>query len=217
MTLDFANWLQRLRTVAAGLSSRPIDVQLAVGEPFSTQEMQNEEEYFAGITGNPGFRFHESLRALYLSARSISLRWRTRPGSELQPMFGGMELAPLALLYEADPGLNVREPWHGKWRALDEWSAITQVVIRFDEQGAASLAYRSTEGGTESIRPLELSVDEYFDLSLAACCLDGWPLLFASDSRILAPEHIEDLYAALKAISPPADPAALRRRRNVNR
>ncbi|HEV8494059.1 MAG TPA: hypothetical protein VGR76_17395 [Candidatus Angelobacter sp.] len=213
MALDYTAWLKRLRDIAAALSSRPIDVQLKIGEPFSPDEMQNEESYFAGVTGQPGFKFHESLRALYMAARSVSFRWQTRTGGGLQPLFGGMELAPLALLYEGDPELNLPEPWYGKWRTLDGWSAVTQVVLRFSQSGIASLAFRSTEGGTESIRPLEISVDEYFDLSLAACCIDGWPLLFASNSNILSPEHIEDLYAALKEISPPADLASLRRRR----
>src|SRR6478735_1290798 len=102
MALDYSAWLKRLREVAAALSSRPIDVQLKIGEPFSPEEMQNEESYFAGVTGQPGFKFHESLRALYLAARSVSFRWQTRTAG-IQPMFGGMELAPLALLYEADP------------------------------------------------------------------------------------------------------------------
>jgi hypothetical protein len=217
MALNYTNWIERLRAVAATLSSRPIDVQLTIGEPFSPVEMQNEEAYFAGTTGKPGFRFHESLRALYLATRSVSFRWQTRSGAGIQPMFGGMELAPLALLYEGDPELNVPEPWHGRWRTLDGWSAVTQVVLRFSEDGSASLGYRSTEGGAESIRPLELSIDEYFDLSLAACCLDAWPLLFASNSNILSPEHVEDIYAALNEISPPADIAALRRRRSVKR
>ena len=216
MALDYSVWLKRLRDVAAALSSHPIDVQLKIGEPFSSEEMHNEEEYFAGTTGNSSFKFHESLRALYLAARSISFRWHTRAEGSIQPLFGGMELAPLALLYEADPELNVQEPWHGKWRTLDGWSAVTQVVLRFSESGIASLGFRSTEGGPESIRPLELSVDEYFDLSLAACSLDAWPLLFASNSKILSPEHIEDLYSALKDISPPADLVALRCRRNAN-
>ena len=217
MALNYLTWLEKLRSVAAALSSRPVDVQLTIGEPFSPEEMQNEQAYFAGTTGKPGFKFHESLRALYLAARSISFRWQTHPDAGLQPMFGGMELAPLALLYEGDPELNVPEPWYGRWRPLDEWSAVTQVVLRFSEDGSASLGYRSTEGGAESIRPLELSIDEYFDLSLAACCLDAWPLLFAANSNILSPEHIEDIYSALTEISPPADIAALRRRRNVKR
>ena len=217
MALSYSNWLERLRAVATTLSSRPIDVQLTIGEPFSPEEMQNEEAYFAGTTGKPGFRFHESLRALYLATRSVSFRWQTRSNAGIQPMFGGMELAPLALLYEGDPELNMPEPWHGRWRTLDGWSAVTQVVLRFSEDGSASLGFRSTEGGTESIRSLELSLDEYFDLSLAACCLDAWPLLFASNSNILSPEHIEDIYAALDEISPPADIAALRRRRSGKR
>lgn len=217
MALDYTAWLKRLRDVAAALSLRPIDVQLKIGEPFSSEEMQNEESYFAGVTGQPNFKFHESLRALYLAARSVSFRWQTRAGGSIQPLFGGMELVPLALLYEADPELNVHEPWHGRWRALDGWSAVTQVVLRFNENGAAALAYKSIEGGTESIRPLELSVDEYFDLSLAACCIDAWPLLFAQNSKILSPEHVEDIYAALSEISPPANLAALRRRRNEGR
>jgi hypothetical protein len=217
MALDYTAWLKRLRDVAAALSLRPIDVQLKIGEPFSSEEMQNEESYFAGVTGQPNFKFHESLRALYLAARSVSFRWQTRSDSGIQPMFGGMELAPLALLYEGDPELNVHEPWHGRWRPLDQWSAITQVLLRFSQSGVASLAFRSTEGGTESIRRLELSVDEYFDLSLAACCIDAWPLLFASNSKTLSPEHIEDIYAALDEMSPPADLAALRHRLNQKR
>src|SRR2546423_9325371 len=131
MALDYSAWLKRLRDVAAALSSRPIEVQLKIGEPFSPEEMQNEETFFADVTGNPGFRFHESLRALYLAARSVSFHWHTRAEGGIQPLFGGMELAPLALLYEADPELNVHEPWHGRWRTLDGWSAVTQVVLRF--------------------------------------------------------------------------------------
>jgi hypothetical protein len=218
MAINYVSWLQRLRGIATALSSRPIDLQLKIGEPFSSEEMENEEAYFAGVTGKPDFRFHESLRALYLATRSISLRWQTRPSPEIQPMFGGMELAPLAMLYEGDPELNVPEPWQGKWRTLDGWSAVTQVVIQFTgPDGAASLGFRSTEGGAEYVRPLDLSIDEYFDFGLAACCLDAWPLLFASNSSILTPEHVEDIYGALKDISPPADLATLRRRRNIKR
>ena len=213
MALDYIAWLHRLREVAAGLASRPINVSLTIGEPFSLEEMQNEEAYFAGTTGIRGFKFHESLRTLYLATRSVSFRWQTRSGTSMLPMFGGMELAPLALLYEADPELNLSEPWHGHWRILDSWSTVTQTLIRFSENGTASLAFRSVEGGAESVRPLKLSLDEYFDLSLAACCLDSWALLFASNSNVLSPEHIEDLYSALGDISPPADLSALRRRR----
>jgi hypothetical protein len=213
MAIDYSHWLKRLRDLAAQLSLQPVDLRLQIGEPFSPEEMRNEEAYFAGVTGRPGFRFHESLRALYLAARSISFRWQTRSQPEMRPMSGGLELAPLALLYEGDPEANAPEPWHGQWRTLDGCSPITQVVIRFSENdGAALLAFRSIEGGTEKITPLDLSIDEYFELSLTACCLNEWPLLFTSNAPILTPEQIEDLIGGLAEISPPADIAALERR-----
>jgi hypothetical protein len=199
-----------------GLASRNIDVQIEIGDPTPEAEIEREEAYFSQITEKPGFRFHESLRVLYLATRSLRFRWQTGAQSDVQPMFGGMQLVPLVMLYESDSSLNKDEPWHDVWRILDASGAVTQVVVKFDERdGAASLGWRSTEGGVESITPIALSIDEYFELSLAACCLDGWPLLFASDPKILTREQVEEMYAALEDITPPADLDSIRRRRGT--
>jgi hypothetical protein len=103
------------------------------------------------------------------------------------------------------------------WRVLDEAGAVSQVVIKFDQEyGEASLAWRSIEGGSESITPLDLTVDEYFELSIAACSADGWPLLFASDRSVLTPEQAEDFLNALRDITPPAQPDAVLQRRRTS-
>ena len=206
-------WLARLREVSNGLASRGIDIQLAIGDPVPEDELEREEAYFAQTTGRPIFTFHESLRALYAVARTITFKWQTRDLPDIQPMFGGMHLMPLSMLYESDPGTDTKELWHGVWRILDESGVVTEVVVKFNEDGAASLAWRSTEGGSESITPLDLTIDDYFELSLAASCLHGWPLLFATDQEELTEDYVEDIYAALDDISPPADPGAIRRRR----
>jgi hypothetical protein len=214
MAMRYDNWLARLRNIAGGLASQNIDIQIEIGDPTPEDEIEREEAYFAQTTGRPGFRFHESLRRLYLEARRITFRWQTRSLPNVRPMFGGMQLAPLAMLYESESGVDTEEPWHGVWRVLDESGAVTQVVVRFDKRdGAASLAWRSTEGDLESITLLELTIDEYFEFSLAACCLSNWPLLFASDWKILTQEHVEEFYAALEDITPPGDADAIRRRR----
>jgi hypothetical protein len=213
MAIRYDTWLARLREVSDGLASHGIDIQLAVGDPVPEDELEREEAYFAQTMGTFGFKFHESLRALYAVARSIKFQWQTRAMQDIPPVFGGMHLMPVSMLYETDPGTDTKELWHGVWRILDKSGAVTQVLVRFNEDGDASLAWRSTEGGSESITPLDLTIDDYFELSLAACALHGWPLLFASDQKILTEEHIEDIYAALDDLTPPADPSAIRHRR----
>ena len=211
--MRYDRWLARLRELSNGLASNGFDTQLAIGDPIPEDELKSEEAYFAQPTGRPSFTFHESLRALYAETRTITFRWKTRDRPDIQPMFGGMHLMPLSMLYESDPGADTGELWHGVWRTLDEVGVVTQVIVKFNEDGVASLAWKSTEGGTESITPLDLSIDDYFELSLAACCLHGWPLLFAFDQEEITEDYVEDIYAALQTLSPPADPSAIRRKR----
>ena len=213
MAMKYDSWLARLREVSDGLASNGFDTQLVIGDPIPEDELKREEAYFAQTTGRPSFKFHQSLCALYKEARIVTFKWKARDRPDIQPMFGGMHLMPLSMLYESDPGADTEELWHGVWRMLDESGLVTQVVIKFNEDGVASLAWKSTEGGSESITPLGLSIDAYFELSLAACCLHGWPLLFAFDQEEVTEDYVEDIYAALQAISPPADPSAIRRKR----
>jgi hypothetical protein len=212
MALDYIKWLNSLREVASGLKLRHIKAQLQIGKPYSPEEMREEEEYLAQGMGKPGFRYHKSLRALYLAARSISFDWQTRGSSQMSPMSGGMKLSPLVLLYEDDPEMNSSDPHQRKWRPLDEWSKVTQTVIRFDDDFAKpTLGFRSVEGG-ESIRQLDLSIDEYFEISLAACCLNEWQLLFVTDGSLRNTENAEGFFASLTDLTPPANPTLVRER-----
>jgi hypothetical protein len=214
MTLNFTQWPARLRSVATGLTARGIDVQLDIAEPIPSDELERVERYLARTSGRPDFRFHPSLRALYLATRLVRFYWKTHDLPDLPPMFGSMRLLPLSLLYESDPVPDEPESWHGVWRVLDEVGTSTQTMIRFDETGAAALAYRSIEGDTTTLTPLRLNVDDYFDLALAACARHHWPLLFAIDPTILARDHVEEMFADLEALAPPADPDLVRRHRS---
>jgi hypothetical protein len=214
MAINDTQWLTRLRGVAAGLTSRGIDVQLDIAAPMPPDELQRVEHYFANATGRPDFRFHPTLRALSLAARFVRFYWKTHDLPDLPPMFGSMRLLPLSLLYESDPTPDEPESWHGVWRVIDEVGTSTQTMIRFDETGAATLAYRSIEGDTTTLTPLRLGVDDYFDLALATCARHHWPLLFATDPSVLARDHVEEIFADLEDLAPPADPDLVRRHRS---
>jgi hypothetical protein len=213
MAMNYETWLERLQALATELQSRDLEVELEIGLPTSEEELGREEAYFA--QGTTGFRFHQSLRALYKAAQSVSFRWQRTYSPDRPAMFGSMSLAPLAMLYESESHKDPAERWCGVWRTLDETSAVSQVVVRFDESGAAVLGWRSTEGNAESITPLTLDLDDYFDLTLAACCLDGWPLMFAQDRSTLTREQVDDLLTALREIAPPANPELLSRARGT--
>lgn len=211
-TLNGPQWIARLKALASSLTARGAHVEISVGNPIPADEIESEEAFFGQRSGLPGFRFDPALRTLYIAARSVRFGWQAQTLGDTGPLSGAMKLAPLAMLYETDPGAEAQEPWFGIWRTFDRSGPTTEVVIKFDVRGTAALAWRSTEGGAEEIIPLELSVDEYLELSLAACCLNSWPLLFAEDRGLLEPDQIEELFVSLGALSPPGDALALRHR-----
>lgn len=214
MAIDYSAWLQSLREVAAGLARRGIEPQLTIDPPMPEDEIMRDERYFARTTRHAGFRYEPSLRALYGNTRGVRFYWRSHDVAGFQPTFGSMRLLPLLLLYEDESGTGPSEPWHGVWRVLDEIGTSTQTMIRFDEHGALSLAYRAIDGDTIQLTSLSLGLDEYLELALATCCRHHWQLLFATDSSVLARDHVEEIFADLEDLSPPADPAAVRRHRN---
>lgn len=211
MALDYSNWLQSLRDAATKLVSRGVHAELSIEEPTPEEELAGDEGYLARTSGQPGFRYEPALRAFYRETRSVSFKWQTHGTPGFPPMFGSIRLLPLVLLYDA--GTGAVEPWHGVWRVLDEVGTGTQTVIRFEPDGAMSLAYRVVEGDTESLTPLSLGLDGYLEMALATCCKHHWQLLFASGPNTLPREQLEDFYADLEALSPPADPDAVRSRR----
>ena len=213
MAMNYENWLGRLRSVAADLEGRDCKVELEIGPATSEGELAEEEAYFEHKTHTRGFKFDASVRALYKAALSVTFRWKRARSHVAPPMYGAMSLAPLAMLYESETQTDPHEPWYGAWRVLDETSAVTQTVIRFEQDGTSVLGRRSTEGDSVSITPLNLDLDGYFESSLAACCLVEWPLLFATDPSVLTREQVEDFLNLLQEIAPPADPDAVVRAR----
>ena len=211
MALDYSKWLQSLRDVATRLASRGVQVELTIEEPTPDEDLAGDEGYLGRTSGQPGFRYDPALRALYSETRSVRFKWKTHDTPEFPPMFGSMRLLPLVLLY--DPGTGEVEPWHGVWRVLDETGTGTQTLVQFDPQGTMSLAYRVIEGDTQSLTPLSLGLDEYLEMALATCCKHYWQLLFASEPNTLTRDQLDDFYADLEALSPPADPDAVRRLR----
>jgi hypothetical protein len=213
MAINYAQWLERLRSLATDLASRGYQVQLKIGDPIPEDELASEESYFAQAAVGNQFVFHPALRRLYAATRLVTFYWHTGDAPGIASLSGALRLRPLAMLYETDPGVDPGGAWHGVWRILDEVTPVAHTVIRFDEiDGAATLAWRSTESGEEVIIPLAIDVDEYFQLALATCCLSNWQLLFIADPDELTDEQREDLLTTLEDLEPSADLTTIRGR-----
>lgn len=215
MAIDYRSWLLSLRAAAAELAKKGIEPELTVDAAMPEDDIVRDEHYLARTTGNVDFHYEPSLRALYGAARSVRLFWKSHDVAGFRPMFGSMRLLPLLLLYEDDGEQGPDAPWHGAWRVMDEIGAGSQTMIRFDEKGALSLAYRVIEGDETELTPLALGLDDYLELAVATCCRHHWQLLFASDRSVLTRDHVDEIFADLEDLSPAANPDLVRRRRGA--
>jgi hypothetical protein len=213
--MDYRDWVNRLKGMAATLASRPklFGVNYLIGDPLDDESLHDTEEEAARRAGLADFRVPAPLRDFYGATRGFNFQWvKFAPPTPFDNMTGTCNVSTVGELFAPDEDLlrfvgqdaqSAFSPY-GQLRVLDNAGPASHALARFSESGGGpELFWRSAdeEGRGERMSRLLIDFEQYLECALAACFLFRWQTLFVEDSSVAPAGHEREVFAKLKAVA----------------